>query len=146
MSWRKQVRQILIVNIMGSHCVVTKTRTADSVCTCKYNKRFNDKKGNEQTFRQMHWEGKFLHLNCYFLSNCCFTAFRNSRITLVRRGECSSTPSCERICTADFRPVCGTDGVTYPNQCNLDVASCRSDMHSYRQMFTNFYLLHQQLS
>ena len=60
------------------------------------------------------------------VANC----LSRSHIRVLKRGECDETPKikngkeCPRICQRNYDPVCGTDGKTYPNLCEMKSAAC----------------------
>ena len=43
-------------------------------------------------------------------------------VTVQKFGKC-----CPELCTLDYTPVCGSNGVTYSNRCDLERAICDQD-------------------
>lgn len=57
-------------------------------------------------------------LVCLILTAMVCVAYSRNADRAARQADCN-TP-----CTMDFRPVCGTNGVTYVNLCELERAAC----------------------
>ena len=54
----------------------------------------------------------------------------DKEIYVVRPGECPEdlNDDCPEVCTMDYSPVCGTDQITYNNECGLKVKKCNQNL------------------
>ena len=66
---------------------------------------------------------------CSLQHHSCMAKKKGVVLGLLRAGTCppsSGEPICQGLCPLNFSPCCGTDGLTYNNECALNEASCKA--------------------
>ena len=74
---------------------------------------------------ELHYSMIQFLIMCFITDQCAKVVCPDPR-QHCRVVEGAPTCECNEICTADWNPVCGSDGTTYPNECSLEVEACKT--------------------
>jgi len=73
-----------------------------------------------------HFKLGLKHLGeCLSVNPCEGFVCSHKRQRCVVKGQ-KAVCVCDKACTREYDPYCASDGITYPNKCNLEVAECES--------------------
>ncbi|KAL4162008.1 Extracellular protease inhibitor 10 [Phytophthora ramorum] len=64
-------------------------------------------------------------------------AMVNAQRKLAFAPDYQGPPCGDMLCPDNYAPVCGSDGVTYTNECNLGIASCNQPKQNITQVSTD---------
>ncbi|KAJ3099990.1 hypothetical protein HDU96_010489 [Phlyctochytrium bullatum] len=71
---------------------------------------------------------------CVFEAEVCTKNLTG--VTKVADGECKPKKECPTFCPANYDPVCGSNGQTFSNACQLGVAACTNNLVDLKIAYT----------